>query len=323
MATERPLILSPDAEGLSSAATLLQQGKLVAIPTETVYGLGGNATSDDAVAAIFEAKGRPAFNPLIIHFADKQSAWLHVAPNETAEKLAAAFWPGPLTMVLPRRSSSSVSLLASAGLDTLAVRVPAHPVVHAVLETVGCPIAAPSANRSGSISPTLAEHVCDSLGTRVDAVVDGGPCDIGVESSVVAVLEDKVVLLRPGGITREEIEAVIGSIDVATTNEEESGAPRSPGMLERHYAPATPVRLNALTVEADEAYLGFGENGQESSTNLSEQADLREAAANLFSMMRHLDSVGASCIAIAPIPETGLGVAINDRLRRAATPESP
>lgn len=329
MATKRPLVLAPDVEGLDTASSLLRNGALVAIPTETVYGLGGNATSDEAVAAIFEAKGRPAFNPLIIHFASEETVWDHVIPNNVSRKLAGAFWPGPLTMVLPRRKTSSVSLLASAGLDTLAVRVPAHPVGHQLLDVVGLPIAAPSANRSGCISPTTPAHVVDSLGERIAAVVDGGACHIGLESTVVAVLDDRIVLLRPGSITREALGSVVNRVDHVTAHTDNQDAPPSPGMLERHYAPQTDIRLNAKPddLKPGEVLLGFGpgltENTPDGSKNLSETGDLREAAANLFAMMRDLDALGASGIAVVTIPDTGLGIAINDRLRRAATPEKP
>ncbi len=241
MATERPILLTPDHAGLQIAADTLRRGGLVAFPTETVYGLGGDATNDNAVAAIFAAKGRPSFNPLIVHFTDTQAAWDHVVPTLVAEKLAEAFWPGPLTMGLPRRERTPISLLASAGLDTLAVRVPAHETAHNLLMATDRPIAAPSANRSGGISPTLASHVSASLGHRIDAIVDGGPCHIGIESTVVAFSEEHTVLLRPGGITRNDIEAVIGPINVAT-GEADLAAPRSPGMLDRHYAPKTPAR---------------------------------------------------------------------------------
>jgi len=325
MVKERPLILTPDQPGLKTAAEKLLDGELVAFPTETVYGLGGDATNDNAVAAIFEAKGRPSFNPLIVHFSHTQSAWEHVIPTPLAKKLAEAFWPGPLTMVLRRRDQSPISLLVSAGLDTIAVRVPAHPVAHDLLEATGHPVAAPSANHSGGISPTLASHVSDSLGSKVCAIVDGGPCEIGIESTVVAIDADLVTLLRPGGISREELESVVGSVDtIDAADESEIGAPRSPGMLERHYAPNTPVRLNAEGTRTGEVLLGFGpdalKDAPEGSLNLSESGDIREAAANLFSMMRKLDKQENDMIAVMKIPETGLGIAINDRLRRAATP---
>lgn len=336
--TAQPPFLSSDTSGLQAAATILQGGGLVAFPTETVYGLGGDATNDHAVAAIFEAKGRPAFNPLIIHFPNAKSIWPHVdidpVTQSLVNKLADAFWPGPLTMVLKRRAGSPLSLLVSAGLDTLAVRVPAHDIAHNLLVIVERPIAAPSANRSGGISPTQAAHVRDSLGGRIDAIVDGGPCDIGIESTVIALDEGHGTLLRPGSITRRDIETIIGQIDIVNDHDEgsESSAPRSPGMLKRHYAPNTRVRLGATQAEPGEVLLGFGPHAlsgaPEGSLNLSEKSDLREAAANLFAMLRQLDTLGAEGIAVMPIPDgghgdDGLGIAINDRLRRAATPESP
>jgi len=322
MATTAPLFLAPNHQGVQTAADLLRGGRLVAFPTETVYGLGGDATSDDAVAAIFEAKGRPAFNPLIVHFPDTEVAWSHVSATPQAEKLAKAFWPGPLTMVLPRHSDSPLSLLVSAGLDTVAIRVPAHGIAHDLLVAVNRPIAAPSANRSGSISPTQATHVSDSLGHRVDAIIDGGPCTIGIESTVVAFDGERGLLLRPGGLARADLEAVIGPIDCATSDDQAT-APRSPGMLKRHYAPDTPLRLNALSAREGEVLLGFGAGTPDGALNLSKTGDVRRAAANLFAMLRQLDCRGAKGIAVMPIPDTGLGVAINDRLRRAATPESP
>lgn len=322
MAAKKPVILTPNHQGLQSAAKLLIDGGLVAFPTETVYGLGGDATSDGAVAAIFEAKGRPKFNPLIVHFPDIEAARVHVNFNPLAEKLAAAFWPGPLTLILPRRTNSPLSLLVSAGLDTVAVRVPSHGVAHDLLVTVNRPVAAPSANRSGDISPTQASHVCDSLAHLIDAVIDGGPCQIGIESTVVAFDGERAVLLRPGGLTREELEQVIGPINRAP-DDSETIAPRSPGMLERHYAPATPLRLDAVDVRKGEVLLGFGNDVPDGVLNLSKTGNVCEAAANLFAMLRQLDRRGAEGIAVMAIPETGLGVAINDRLRRAATPESP
>jgi len=337
MTTAQPPFLSSDTSGLQAAAAILQGGGLVAFPTETVYGLGGDATNDHAVAAIFEAKGRPAFNPLIVHFPNAESIWPHVdiepATQSLVNKLADAFWPGPLTMVLKRRTDSSLSLLVSAGLDTLAVRVPAHDIAHNLLAVVERPIAAPSANRSGGISPTQAAHVRESLGDRIDAIVDGGPCDIGIESTVIALGEGHSALLRPGSITRRDIETIIGPVNVADdqNDEMEPSAPRSPGMLKRHYAPNTRVRLHATQAEPGEVLLGFGPHAlsgaPEGSLNLSEQGDLCEAAANLFAMLRQLDTLGAEAIAVMPIPDDShgdeLGIAINDRLRRAATPESP
>ena len=309
------------AQSVAEAARLLRDGQLVAFPTETVYGLGGDATNERAVAAIFEAKGRPEFNPLISHVLDSDEAKRFVQWNETADKLAARFWPGPLTLVLPRSAGSPISLLATAGLDTVAIRAPSHPVAQALIRAAGLPIAAPSANRSGAISPTRAEHVAESLGERVPLILDGGPCLVGVESTVLDLTGATPTLLRPGGATREAIEAVIGPIAVSDALPSGDSARKSPGQLESHYAPARPVRLGATSVGADEGLLAFGANvpqGAMLTYNLSPSGDLAEAAANLFAQMRLLDRPGIGRIAVMPIPETGLGLAINDRLRRAA-----
>jgi L-threonylcarbamoyladenylate synthase len=313
-------IVAADAETIARAAAMLREGRLVAFPTETVYGLGGDATSDRAVARIFEAKGRPQFNPLIAHVPDAAAAGAHVAWTGTADRLAQRFWPGPLTLVLPRRRGGAVSLLCSAGLDTLAVRAPSHPVAQALLRAAERPIAAPSANRSGSVSPTRAEHVVQSLGERVALVLDGGPCQVGVESTVIDLTSSQPVLLRPGGTTREAIEALIGPI-LAGPAIGTPGALHAPGQFESHYAPSLPVRLAATTVAADEGLLAFGgevPRGAARTLNLSPGGDLGEAAANLFAMLRALDRPGIGCIAVMPIPAHGLGLAINDRLRRAA-----
>jgi len=309
------------AQSVAEAARLLRDGKLVAFPTETVYGLGGDATNERAVAAIFEAKGRPEFNPLISHVLGADEAKRFVRWNETADKLAARFWPGPLTLVLPRSAGSAISLLATAGLDTVAIRAPSHPVAQALIRATGLPIAAPSANRSGAISPTRAEHVAESLGDRVPLILDGGPCLVGVESTVLDLTGATPTLLRPGGATREAIEAVIGPIAVSDALPSGGSAHKSPGQLASHYAPARPVRLGATSVGADEGLLAFGANmpqGAMLTYNLSPSGDLGEAAANLFAQMRLLDRPGIGRIAVMPIPETGLGLAINDRLRRAA-----
>lgn len=310
---------------IAKAAKLILGGDLVAFPTETVYGLGADATSDAAVARIFEAKGRPSFNPLIVHVPDADSAAELAIFTDTARLLAEAFWPGALSLVLPRRTGSPVSLLVSAGLDTIAIRVPAQPTAQAILAAAGVPVAAPSANASGKISPTRAEHVADSLGDAVSMIVDDGPCSVGVESTVVDCSGDVPVILRPGGVTAEQIEGIVGPVsvsDAAVTGE--ADAPASPGMLESHYAPAARMRLNATSVGADESLLSFGPHGFSSfraEQNLSPSGDLREAAANLFTMMRALDGTAAT-IAVMPIPEHGLGGAINDRLRRAAAPRN-
>lgn len=301
---------------IDRAASLLRDGALVAFPTETVYGLGGDAASDHAVAAIFAAKGRPTFNPLIVHVADLAAAEPLAIFDERARALARRFWPGPLTLVLRRSAACTVSRLASAGLDTLALRAPAHTLAQALLRAVARPLAAPSANRSGHVSPTTADHVLAELDSRIAAVLDGGPCRIGVESTVVDLSTAQPVLLRPGGLTREQLEAELGPLADAGN----ADAPRSPGMLERHYAPALPLRLAATTVAPDEALVAFGEPlpGAAATMNLSPSRDLTEAAANLFAALRALDLPRFKALAVMPIPETGLGVAINDRLRRAA-----
>jgi len=318
-------IVPPIEANIARAADLIRRGALVAFPTETVYGLGGDATNDRAVAAIFQAKGRPQFNPLIAHVPDAAAAGVHVSWNDTAERLAQRFWPGPLTLVLPRRASGTVSLLCSAGLDTQAVRSPSDPVAQALLRAVGRPIAAPSANRSGRVSPTRGEHVAQSLGDGVSMVLDGGPCPVGIESTVVDLTTAQPTLLRPGGVTREAIEAVIGPLALGPAIGT-PGALHAPGQLESHYAPALPVRLNAVSVAGDEALLAFGRAspaGAARMLNLSPQGDLAEAAANLFAMLRALDRPGLGGIAVMPIPDHGLGLAINDRLRRAAAPRTP
>ncbi|TAJ39643.1 MAG: threonylcarbamoyl-AMP synthase [Reyranella sp.] len=314
-------LVAPTAQSVAEAAQLLRDGRLVAFPTETVYGLGGDATNERAVAAIFEAKGRPEFNPLISHVLGSNEAKRFVRWNDTADRLAARFWPGPLTLVLPRSEGSPISLLATSGLDTVAIRAPSHPIAQALIRAADRPIAAPSANRSGAISPTRAEHVAESLGERVPLILDGGPCLVGVESTVLDLTGPTPTLLRPGGATREAIEAVIGPIAVSDALPSGDSARKSPGQLESHYAPARPVRLGASTVGADEGLLAFGPTvpqGAMLTYNLSPSGDLAEAAANLFAQMRLLDRPGIGRIAVMPIPETGLGLAINDRLRRAA-----
>ncbi|HEY0524243.1 MAG TPA: L-threonylcarbamoyladenylate synthase [Stellaceae bacterium] len=310
---------------IEQGAALLRAGRLVAFPTETVYGLGGDATNDRAVAAIFDAKGRPRFNPLIAHVPDIDAASRLAVLDDRAARLARAFWPGPLTLVLPRRGDSPVSLLASAGLDTIAVRVPAHPIAQRLLRAAGRPIAAPSANRSGRVSPTTADHVRAELGDRVALVVDGGPCRVGLESTVLDLGggDAHPALLRPGAVTREALEPLVGPLAdaPAAALSDEDAAPRAPGMLASHYAPSLPVRLDATDARPGEAYLGFGPAGAAEVLSLSRGGDLVEAAANLFAMLRMLDRPEAfTGIAVAPVPETGLGAAINDRLRRAAAP---
>jgi L-threonylcarbamoyladenylate synthase len=314
-------VVLADAESIAAAARLIAAGELVAFPTETVYGLGADATNDRAVARIFEAKGRPRFNPLIVHVADADAARTQVTFDRRAETLAEQLWPGALTLVLPRRPDCSVSLLASAGLDSLAVRVPRHPVAHALLVACGRPIAAPSANASGKLSPTTSAHVAQSLGNELAMILDGGRCPIGVESTVLDLTASTPTLLRPGGVTEEELIATIGPL--ATSPLVGAEAPKSPGLLASHYAPDLPLRLAARSVQPHEALLAFGPTplaGAAAMENLSAAGDLLEAAANLFAMLRALDRPGASGIAVMPIPERGLGRAINDRLRRAAAP---
>ena len=314
-----------DGAAIAEAARLIRAGRLVAFPTETVYGLGADATDDRAVAAIFTAKGRPTFNPLIVHFPSAAAAAVEVRFDDRAQKLAARFWPGPLTLVLPRREKCRLSLLVSAGLDTVAVRVPATDIAHALLDAAGVPIAAPSANRSGDLSPTTADHVARSLGTAVDLILDGGATRVGIESTVIDLSEPQAGLLRPGGLATEAIEAVIGPL-VRLAEDPAEAARKSPGRIARHYAPRTPLRTNAHAVAAGEALLAFGQAplpGVENAVavlNLSPGGDTEEAAANLFAYLHRLDGAGASAIACAPLPMTGLGAAINDRLARAAEP---
>ncbi len=307
-------IAAPSDEVIAEAARLLRSGELVAFPTETVYGLGGDATNGEAVAKIFAAKERPQFNPLIVHVPDVEACKELAEWHDTAEQLAAKFWPGPLTLVLPRRQESPVSLLASAGLDTIAVRVPRHPLAQTLLQAVGLPIAAPSANRSGMVSPTTAQHVLDSLGGRVRLILDGGPCEVGLESTVIDLSTDSPTLLRPGGVSLENLREILGKIEIAGPE-----TPlKSPGMTERHYAPGIPLRINVTNPSPDETVVAFGPHAPSGSRNLSPSGDLAEAAANLFAVLRKLDRPENKAIAVMPIPERGLGVAINDRLRRAA-----
>jgi len=323
MPSPRPTVRPADRTAIADAAEILRCGGLVAFPTETVYGLGADATRDEAVAAIFEAKGRPRFNPLIVHLPDLDAAEAQAAFDARARAVAAQFWPGPLTLVLPRRNDCRVSLLCSAGLDTLALRVPGHPLALELLRAVGRPIAAPSANRSGAVSPTTAAHVQDSLGSEVDMILDGGPCPLGLESTVLDLSQDDPLLLRPGAVTREDLEAALGPIGEAEEAAHDETARRAPGQLSSHYAPALPLRLQASEVRPGEALLAFGPDGLPGATetmNLSPSGDLKEAAANFFAYLRTLDRPGFRAIAVMPIPETGLGAAINDRLRRAAAP---
>lgn len=301
------------SEEIAKAAAALTRGELVIAPTETVYGLAADASNPRAVAAVYEAKGRPSFNPLIAHVADLVAARKIARFDSRAMWLAERFWPGPLTLVLPITDAAAVCDLARAGLDTVAVRVPAHPVMRALLEAFGAPVVAPSANRSGRPSPTSFADAVEETGAAAAAALDGGACEIGLESTVVG-LVDAPRLLRPGAITRGEIEAVTGPLAEA-----EADAKRSPGRLARHYAPNLPLRLEAAAPDAGEAYLAFGAAPTgERVWNLSPSRDPKEAAANLFAYLRAADRSGASGIAVAPIPHDGLGEAINDRLRRAA-----
>jgi L-threonylcarbamoyladenylate synthase len=315
------LWLGGDTGGVARAAALLRQGALVAFPTETVYGLGADATNGAAVAAIFAAKGRPRFNPLIVHYPDAEAAFADVVPNALAAALARTFWPGPLTLVLPRRAQSAVHDLAAAGLPTLAVRVPAHPLARALLAATGRPVAAPSANRSGHVSPTLAAHVAADLAGRIAAILDGGPTPCGLESTVIDLTATPPLLLRPGSLPLEAVRRLTGPL--ARPGEGEIPV-RAPGMLARHYAPRLPLRLLAEEVAADEALLAFGPDWPKARLvySLSPSGDLAEAAARLFAGLRLLEALaprfGLSRLAAQPIPEEGLGAAINDRLQRAA-----
>ena len=310
--------IQPTLSEIGDAARALRQGKLVAFPTETVYGLGGDATSDRAVAAIFAAKGRPSFNPLIVHVANIASAAQHAELSAKAQTVARAFWPGPLTLVLPRRRDCKISLLATAGLDSVAIRVPAHKIAQTLLMMAGLPLAAPSANPSGRLSPTSADHVMADLADKVEFVIDGGACTVGVESTVLSLLEDRPRILRPGAVTAATLsEALKEPVPIEQGTED---APRSPGRLLSHYAPTLPVRLEAAAADPGEALLGFGPAAPKDALNLSPTGDLQEAAANLFAMLRQLDDPRHRAIAVMPVPDTGLGIAINDRLRRAAAP---
>jgi L-threonylcarbamoyladenylate synthase len=309
-------ILAPDERAIQEAAGILKSGGLVAFPTETVYGLGAIATNDRAVSRIFSAKRRPLHNPLICHVRDRSAANPLVVWNDAAVALAETFWPGPLTLVVTREPSAPLSPLVTAGLPTVAVRAPSAPTARRLLEETLLPLAAPSANPSGRVSPTTAEHVADGLDDAVDLVLDGGPCSVGLESTVVDVSAEAPILLRPGGVDRAALEAVVGPLAAAGAE-----APvRSPGQLPSHYAPTRPVRLDVTAPAPDEAYLAFGdvEPGGAVSANLSQTGDLAEAARNLFAMLRMLDRDDVRAIAVAPIPREGIGEALNDRLARAA-----
>ena len=319
-------VMRADRGAVGAAARRLAAGGLVAFPTETVYGLGADATDGTAVARLYAAKGRPSFNPLIAHVSDLAAARRLAAFDGDAERLAAAFWPGPLTLVLPKAAGCPVSDLATAGLDTIALRVPDHPVARDILAAFGRPVVAPSANRSGHVSPTTAGHVLADLRGRIDLIVDAGPTSVGVESTIVACLDGTPILLRPGGLARAAIEAVLGRPLAETARPAAAEAPLAPGMLTSHYAPKARVRLDADAVAPGEALLAFGPilpPGAADAAlvlNLSPAGDLVEAAANLFSHLRRLDGAGAPAIAVMPVPHEGLGEAINDRLARAAAP---
>ena len=317
-------VMTVTPEAVAQAVRCLKAGGLVAFPTETVYGLGADATNARAIARLYEAKGRPAFNPLIAHVHDVATACDLGKLDPIATRLAEVFWPGPLTLVVPRQPGSPVAELATAGLVTIALRVPAHAVARDLLAAFGRPIVAPSANRSGHVSPTTAQHVLSDLRGRIDLLLDGGPSPVGLESTIVACIGEPT-LLRPGGLPRADIERVLGHPLADSPRSVETGdeTPIAPGQLPSHYAPKTLLRLNAESVCAGEALLAFGEPlppGARRVLNLSPGADMIEAAANLFSYLRALDALGAPAIAVMPIPQTGLGEAINDRLQRAAAP---
>lgn len=319
-------VLEASPEAVTLAARIIRAGGLVAFPTETVYGLGADATNDRAVASIFDVKGRPQFNPLIIHVQDEIQAAEIAEFDERAQALAHKFWPGALTLVLKRKANSKVSLVATAGLDTVAVRAPAHPVAQALLAEAGVPIAAPSANQSGYISPTHALHVLMQFkdGQGLNLIIDGGPCTVGVESTILDLTGQTPTLLRPGGVAVEDLEAVLGPIAVVEKQSDKGDDVNAPGQLSNHYAPSIPIRINVKPEDRErgESLLSFGPDmPKRAALNLSKKGDLREAAANLFTMMRALDMPGIRGIAVVPIPNEGLGRAINDRLRRAAAPK--
>ena len=310
--------LAPTEEGVSRAAMLLRQGGLVAFPTETVYGLGGDACDDRAVAAIYAAKGRPSFNPLIVHLPDLAAAEALAQFDDRARRLAAAFWPGPLTLVLPIRPAAGLSARVTAGLPTVALRVPAHPVAQALLAAFGGPLAAPSANPSGRVSPTRAGHVAEGLSGRIAAILDGGPCEVGLESTIVGLDQGPACLLRPGGVPVEALERVLGH---ALVQGPDPARPVAPGQLASHYAPAARLRFGVTRPSKGEVWIGFGP-GTGGPITLSQSGNLDEAAANLFHALRQADRIAGpeGRIAVAPVPDWGLGRAINDRLRRAAAP---
>lgn len=313
--------LETDRDSIANAASLLADGGLVSFPTETVYGLGADARNGRAVASIYQAKGRPSFNPLIVHAANLQMALQLGVFDPLTRKLAEEFWPGPLSLVVPVAPAAGLSDLVTAGLPTVAIRVPQHALAHQLLIAFGGPVAAPSANPSGQISPTTADHVLNGLADKIDAVLDGGPCPVGVESTIVRVDGEQITVLRDGGITREQLASCT---DATVVSAADSTAPQSPGQLASHYAPSVGVRLNASSADENEVFIGFGNAAPDTDFNLSRSGNLIEAAANLFAHLRAADelaiSQGADRIAVAEIPMRGLGLAINDRLKRAAAP---
>jgi L-threonylcarbamoyladenylate synthase len=313
-------IVAATKESIDRAAKALAKGEIAAFPTETVYGLGANALNAAAVAKVFAAKNRPRFNPLIVHVLGEEEAEAYAVINDTARGLMRAFWPGPLSLVLPRKSGCAIADLVSSGLDTIALRAPSHPVARALLEAARLPIAAPSANRSGRVSPTTATHVEAELGSLPAMILDGGPCTLGLESTVLGIDGDEVSLLRLGALPRQEIETVLGR---KLAKRKPTSHVTSPGQLATHYAPVTPLRLDASKPRHGEAFLAFGSNAPSfagPTINLSRRGDLTEAAANFFAALRTLDGAGAETIAVMPIPDRGLGEAINDRLKRARLP---
>jgi L-threonylcarbamoyladenylate synthase len=313
-------IVAATKDSIDSAAEALAKGEIVAFPTETVYGLGANALDASAVAKVFAAKDRPRFNPLIVHVLGPEEAEAYAVVNDTARRLMKAFWPGPLSLVLPRQSGCAIPDLVSAGLDTFALRAPSHPVARALLEAAKLPIAAPSANRSGRVSPTTATHVEAELGSLPAMILDGGPCTLGLESTVIGIEGEEVTLLRLGALPRKEIETVLGR---KLARPKPASGVTSPGQLETHYAPITPLRLDVSKPRHGEAFLAFGPDAPSfagPTINLSRRGDLNEAAANFFAALRRLDEAGVETIAIMPIPDHGLGEAINDRLKRARIP---
>jgi L-threonylcarbamoyladenylate synthase len=319
MSTHQPVVAQAGAPDIAAAVRVLRAGGLVAFPTETVYGLGADASAPEAVARIYAAKGRPRFNPLIAHVATRLAAEIEGVFTREARTLAEAFWPGPLTLVLPRAPGGAVCDLARAGLDSIGLRVPSHPLALELLRGVGRPVAAPSANRSGHVSPTNATHVASDLGAMVDMILDGGPCPVGVESTIVACLDGAITMLRPGGLPIEAIEAAIGR----PLESPMGAAIRAPGMLASHYAPKARLRLDATALEEGELGLDFAGSLGGASLDLSPAGDTREAAANLYGFIRRLDALAPATIAVAPIPSAGLGAAIADRLARAAAPRAP